>query len=128
MEHFVDTTNSLDLFDFEQLLALTRSQHLNAYHFHFHFGPNLCHFAMKCDYDGDHDRGYRFCLDVMNDPILFDNQKILNIKTHVHTENVKKKKLDCMAQTLFRLGERDRRLYLSRERDGDREREPTKNK
>ena len=45
---------------------------------------------------------------------------------HNHAENVKK--INRIAQTLFRLGERDRRLYLSRERDGDREREPTKNK
>ena len=75
MVHFVDTTNSLGSFDFEQLLALARSQHLNAYHFHFHSGPSLCHFGMNCDYDDDHDRGYRFCLDVMNDPKLFGIRK-----------------------------------------------------
>lgn len=32
------------------------------------------------------------------------------------------KKIFKIQQTLFRRGERDRRLYLSRERDGERER------
>lgn len=121
MVHFaVDRENSSQLLDLEGRLVSVQPQHWTVYQ--CCFVPNLYRFWDSVCFD-DLCHGCHFYHDE-SDP-EFEKKIVENFSSIFFRSDDSRYKLASAKyklRTLLRRGERDRRRYLSRERDGDRER------